>query len=146
MFLTKGWFPLLCNFSVSMCVKFTFANKIEAMYEGKVTHKRKSRTSSNFMFDLSTLYLVSILFMWLKFSALTCVAKEASVEINLKIKFLIIPSMSFFLKIFNFLWNFANHQGFCWDVIIKGICGEPHLWCQNMTSNREKKNLKSSQV
>ena len=146
MFLTKGWFPLLHNFSVSTCVKFMFTNKIKANYVWKVTHKRKSRTSPNLMFDLSTLYLASILFMWLKFSALTCAAKEASVEINLKVKSLIIQSMSFFLKIFNFLRNFANHQGFCWDVIIRGICGEPHLWCQNMTSNQEKNNIKSSQV
>ena len=146
MFLTKGWFPLLHNFSVSTCVKFMFTNKIKANCVWKVAREGKSRTSLNLMFDLSTFYLASFLFTWLKFSALTCVAKNTPVEISLKVKSLIIQRMSFFLKIFNFLWNFANHQGFCWDVIIRGICGEPHLWCQNMTSNQEKNNIKSSQV
>ena len=29
----KGGFPLLCNFYAFKCIKFTFANKIEAVYE-----------------------------------------------------------------------------------------------------------------
>ena len=31
--LTKGWFPMSRNFYMRTCVKFTFANKIEAMHE-----------------------------------------------------------------------------------------------------------------
>ena len=42
------------------CVKFTFANKIEAMHERSLV-KRKSWTSLNFSFKLSPFYLVSIL-------------------------------------------------------------------------------------
>ena len=30
---SKGWFPVLRNFYVRTCVKFPFANKIEAMHE-----------------------------------------------------------------------------------------------------------------
>ena len=41
----------------------------------------KSWTSLNFSFKLSTFYLASILFTWLQF---TCVAKNASVDSNLK--------------------------------------------------------------
>ena len=51
-------------------VKFTFANKIGRGNAWKVAHKRKSWTSLNFSFKLSTFYLASILFTWLKF---TCV-------------------------------------------------------------------------
>ena len=50
----------------------------------KVARKRKSWTSLNFSFKLSTFYLAYILFTRLNLRALTCVAKPASVEINLK--------------------------------------------------------------
>ena len=65
-------YPLSRNFLVSTCVKFAFANKIEAMYERPHVQlcKRKSRNSLNLTFNLNTLYLTSILFTWLKF---TCV-------------------------------------------------------------------------
>ena len=46
------------------CVKFTFANKIEAMHERLLV-----RTSLNSTFNLFTLYLASILFKWLKFTS-----------------------------------------------------------------------------
>ena len=61
------------------CVKFTFANKIEAMHE-IFARKGKAWTSLDFSFKLSTFYLAPILFTWLKF---TCVTKNASEEINL---------------------------------------------------------------
>ena len=59
---SKGWFPMSRNFYVRTCVKFSFANKI--------ARERKSWTSLNFSFKLSTFYLASILFTWLRF---TCV-------------------------------------------------------------------------
>ena len=50
------------------CVKFTFADIIEAMPER--SHVSVNRISLNFTFNLNNLYLVFILFTWLKF---TCV-------------------------------------------------------------------------
>ena len=55
------------NFYVRTCVKFTFANKIEAMHE-MFARKGKTWTSLNFSFKLSTFYRASILFTWLKFT------------------------------------------------------------------------------
>ena len=63
----KAWFPLLGNFYVRTCVKFTFANKIEAMHE-MFARKRKTWTSLDFSFKLSTFYRASILLTWLKFT------------------------------------------------------------------------------
>ena len=62
-------YPLSRNFYVRTCVKFTFANKIEAMCERSHVQlcKRKSRNSLNLTFNLNHLYLASILFTWLKF-------------------------------------------------------------------------------
>ena len=72
-FLFCRW-DLVCSIHchvIFTCVKFAFANKIEAMYERlHVLCKRKSRNSLNLTFNLNTLYLTSILFTWLKF---TCV-------------------------------------------------------------------------
>ena len=44
------------NFYVRTCVKFTFANKIEAMHERSLVSV-KDETSLNFSFKLSTFYL-----------------------------------------------------------------------------------------
>ena len=65
------------------CVKFTFANKIEAMHERsfvivKVESRSTSRLSSA-LFILPLFYLRDS-----NLRALTCVAKNASVEIDLK--------------------------------------------------------------
>ena len=62
-------YPPSRNFYVCMCVKFAFANKIEAMYERLHVQlcKCKSRNPLNVTFNLNTLYLTSILFTWLKF-------------------------------------------------------------------------------
>ena len=73
------------NFYVRTCVKFTFANKIEAMHERslvsvKVEPRSTSRLSSA-LFILPLFYLSDY-----DKRALTYVAKKASVEINLKIK------------------------------------------------------------
>ena len=73
------------NFYVRMCVKFTFANKIEAKHERslvsvKVEPRSTSRLSSA-LFILSLFYLCDE-----NLRALTCVAKNlknASEEINL---------------------------------------------------------------
>ena len=46
------------NFYVLTCVKFKFANKIEAVYE----RSHVIITSLNFTFDLNNLYFASILF------------------------------------------------------------------------------------
>ena len=57
-------YPLSRNLYVRMCVKFAFANKIEAMYERPQVQlcKRKGRNSLNLTFNLNTLHLTSILF------------------------------------------------------------------------------------
>ena len=64
------------------CVKFTFANKIEAMY--KRTHvsiKVESRSTSLLM---STIYILPLSYLRdLNLLVLKCTAKNASVEINL---------------------------------------------------------------
>ena len=74
----KGSFPVWRNFYVRTDVKFTFTNKIEAMHEWwliniKVEPRLTSRLSSA-LFILPLFYL----------RELTCVPKNASVEINLK--------------------------------------------------------------
>ena len=76
---SKGWFPPWRNFYVRTCVKFTFANKIEAMYERSHV-SLKVANSLNFTFNLNTLYLASILFTWLKF---TVNVRSQKREINL---------------------------------------------------------------
>ena len=57
-------YPLSLSFYVRTCVKFAFANKIEAMYERSHVQlcKSKSRNSLNLTFNLNTLYLTSILY------------------------------------------------------------------------------------
>ena len=70
----KGWYPMSRNFNVRTCVKVTFANKIEAMHERSLVSVKVEHRST---FKLSTFYVIKIL------RALTCVAKFASVEINL---------------------------------------------------------------
>ena len=62
--LIKGGFPLSLT-----CVKFTFANKIEAMFER--SHENvKFEPRSTVKKKLNTLYLASILFTRLKFTCL----------------------------------------------------------------------------
>ena len=82
--LSKGWFPVSRNFYVRTCVKFTFANKIEAMHEKSlVSVKVEPRSSSR----LSSALLILPLFCLRDWNvrALTCVAKNAPVEINLRL-------------------------------------------------------------
>ena len=70
------------NFYVRSCVKFTFANKIEVMQERSlVSVTVKPRSTSR----ISSALFISPLFYLRDYnlSALTCVAKNASVEINL---------------------------------------------------------------
>ena len=64
----KGWFPVSRNFYVSTCVKFTFANKVEAMHERSLVSVKVEPRSTTLSFKLSTFYLASILFTWLKFT------------------------------------------------------------------------------
>ena len=70
------------NFYVRTCVKFTFANKIDAMYErSHVSVKVEPRSTSRL---ISTLYILPLFYLRdQNLRALTCVAKNASVEINL---------------------------------------------------------------
>ena len=80
---TEGWFPASRNFYVRSCVKFTFAVKIEAMHERslvsvKVEPRSTSRLSWAF-FILPLFYLRDK-----NLRALTFVAQNASMEINLK--------------------------------------------------------------
>ena len=85
----KGWFPVSRNFYVRTCVKFTFANEIEAVYERSLVSVKVEPRSTTLSLKLSTFYLASILFTWLKFTcvtvryrALPCVSKNASVPGN----------------------------------------------------------------
>ena len=58
---TKGWFPPSRKFYVRTCVKFTFANKIEAARE------RKRRASLNFTFNLITcLYFINVIKIYVR--------------------------------------------------------------------------------
>ena len=79
----KGWSPLSRNFLVRTCVKFPFANRIEAMYErSHVSVKVEPRSTSRL---ISTLYILPLCCVRDKnLRALTYVVKNASVEINLK--------------------------------------------------------------
>ena len=77
------------NFYVRTCVKFTFANEIEAVYERSLVSVKVEPRSTTLSLKLSTFYLASILFTWLKFTcvtvryrALPCVSKNASVPGN----------------------------------------------------------------
>ena len=57
----KAWFPLLGNFYVRTCVKFTFANKIEAMCErSHVSVKVEPRSTSRLF---STLYILPLFYL-----------------------------------------------------------------------------------
>ena len=79
---SKDWLPLSRNFYVRTCVKFTFAYKREAMYErSHVSIKVEPRSTSR---CISTLYILPLFYLrdW-NLRALTCVAKNTSVEINL---------------------------------------------------------------
>ena len=80
-YLSKGWFPLSRNFYVRTCVKFTFANKIEAMYEGShVSVKVETRSTSRLAQHLiSCLYLY--LFTWFKF---TCVKYVCNTDVFIR--------------------------------------------------------------
>ena len=76
-------------FNVRTCVKFTFANEIEAVYERSLVSVKVEPRSTTLSLKLSTFYLASILFTWLKFTcvtvryrALPCVSKNASVPGN----------------------------------------------------------------
>ena len=79
MFLIKGRFPVSRNIYVRTCVKFTFANETDALHERPLLRVKVE--------PCSTSRLSSALFLLLLFylRALTCVAKTASVEINLKL-------------------------------------------------------------
>ena len=60
-YLSKGWFPLSRNLYVRTCVKFTFANKIEARYEGShVSVKVETRSTSRL-----AQHLISCLYFYL---------------------------------------------------------------------------------
>ena len=79
----KGLFPVSRNFYVRMCVKFMFANKIEAMHERslvsvKIEPRSTSRLSSA-LFILPLFYLRDY-----NLRALMYVTKNASVEISLE--------------------------------------------------------------
>ena len=65
------------------CVKFTFANKIEAMHERSlVSVKVEPRSTSRLS---SALFILPLFFLReLNLRASTCVAKNASVQINLE--------------------------------------------------------------
>ena len=67
----KGWFPVSRNFYVRTCVKFTFANEIEAVYERSLVSVKVEPRSTTLSLKLSTFYLASILFTWLKFTCVT---------------------------------------------------------------------------
>ena len=70
------------NFYVRTRVKFTFANKIKAMHEGSLVSVKVKPLSTS---RLSSALFILLLFYLhdLNLRALTCVAKNASVEINL---------------------------------------------------------------
>ena len=57
----KGWFPVSRNFYVCTCVKFTFANKIEAVQERSLVSVKVERLStsclSSALFILPLFYL-----------------------------------------------------------------------------------------
>ena len=77
----KGLFPVSRNFYVRTCVKFTFANKIEAIHESclvsvKVEPRLTSRLSSA-LFILPLFYLRDY-----NLRALTCAGKDTSVKIT----------------------------------------------------------------
>ena len=57
----KAWFPLLRNFYVRTCVKFTFANKIEAIYEGSHVNVKVEPRSTSHLF--STLYILPLFYL-----------------------------------------------------------------------------------
>ena len=80
-YLSKGWFPLSRNFYVRTCVKFKFANKIEAMYErSHVSVKVETRSTSRLAQHLiSCLYFY--LFTWFKF---TCVKYVCNTDVFIR--------------------------------------------------------------
>ena len=57
----KAWFPLLRNFYVRTCVKFTFANKIEAIYERSHVNAKVEPRSTSHLF--STLYILPLFYL-----------------------------------------------------------------------------------
>ena len=82
------------NFYVRSCVKFTIANKIEAMHERSlVSVKVEPRSTSRLRSGLFTLPLFYLRDYNLR--ALTCVAKKASVEINLSRNFYVRSCVKF---------------------------------------------------
>ena len=59
--LSQGRFPLPRNFFARMCIKFTFTNKIEAMYVRlHVIVKVESRSTSR---SISTLYILPLFYL-----------------------------------------------------------------------------------
>ena len=75
-YLSTSWFPLSRIFYVRTCVKLTFKNNIEAKYErSHVSVKVEPRSTSRL---ISTLYFLPLFYL----RALTCGAKNASVEIH----------------------------------------------------------------
>ena len=78
----KRLFPLSRNFYARTCVKFTFANKKEVNERSYVSLEVGPRSTSHL---ISTLYILPLCYLRdLNVRALTCVAKIALVEINLK--------------------------------------------------------------
>ena len=76
-------------FNVRTCVKFAFANEIEAVYQRSLVSVKVEPRSTTLSLKLSTFYLASILFTSLKFTCVTvryravpCVSKNASVPGN----------------------------------------------------------------
>ena len=113
--ITTGWFPLSRNFYVLKRVKFTFANKIEAMYErSHVSAKVESRSTSRL---ISTIYILPLFYLRdYNLRALTCVAKHASVEINLTDR----SHMEFLLRLFKFdgFSPKASHQALYKKILL----------------------------
>ena len=81
--ISQGWFSVSRIFYVRTSAKFTFANKIEAMHgRSLVSVKVEPRSASRFS---SALFILPLLIYLIKiYVRLSCVAKNASVEINLK--------------------------------------------------------------
>ena len=84
--LTRITFKLLLRVDfhcrvIFTCVKFMFANKIEAMYERSHVSVKVEPPSTSRL--ISTLHILPLFYLRDEnFRVLTCVAKNASVEIN----------------------------------------------------------------
>ena len=80
-FISYAWFPVSRNFFVRTCVKFTFANKIEAMHERSLVSVRVEPRSTS-RFEVSTFYLASILFTWLELTCVYVRSRKREITLN----------------------------------------------------------------